>query len=347
MTPSGNQDGTGHVPASTLPQQPLSWFRRRLVPALRISVAVAILVALASWSGPEEVLALLATFPLSVALSCVLLALLLQVVAAVRLSLLGRSQRLPLSIGDALSINLSAVFYGLFLPGGNATGWAVRLFRLSAGPAGVATAMLVLAGDRALATAAGAGIGAVTDVLLNGPATLGVSVLLVAVAAAAGWLAWVLFTSDLGGLLAKARELPGMGWLASKIRDRGHLPLPARPGVVVCGLGLALVVHALGIAIWVWLARSLSLDLDAMTIAWIRSVALVAALAPVTIGGLGLREGVVVYFLTRLGVSGPDALSLSLLAFAVTVLAIGLLGGLAEALRLLIRGSGSEDHDGS
>lgn len=345
MSPSGDQDSTGPAPTPPSSQRAWGWFRRRVVPVLRIVVAGAIVITLVSWSGPEEVLALLATFPLSTALSCALLALLVQVFAAIRLALLARTQRLPLSAGDALSINLSAVFYALFLPGGNATSWAVRVFRLSAGPAGIAAAMLVLAGDRALATATGAGIGAVADVLLNRPANLGISVLLVAVAAAASWLAWVLLMSDMDELLAKARKLPGIGWLVSKVRDRGDLPFYPEPVWVLYGVGLTLLVHALGIAIWVWLARSLGLDLNVLTIAWVRSVALVVGLAPVTIGGLGLREGVVVFFLTRLGVSGADALALSLLAFAVTVLAIGIVGGLAEAVQLLIRQPRSEDRD--
>lgn len=345
MNPSGHRHSA--APVRDPPPFQRAWvgFRRRVVPTLRIVVAGAILVTLVSWSGPDDVLALLVSFPLSTALSCVLLALLVQVLAAIRLSLLAHTQRLPLSTGDALGINLSAVFYGLFLPGGNATGWAVRVFRLSAGPTGVATAMLVLAGDRALATATGAGIGAIADILLDRPATLSISVLLIAVAAAASGLVWALLLSDIDKLFAKARKWLGFGWLMSKARDRGHTPLFPEPVKVLYGLGLALLVHALGITIWVWLARSLDLGLDALTITWVRSVALVVGLVPVTIGGLGVREGVVVYLLTRLGVTGADALALSLLAFAVTVLAIGFVGGVAEAIRLLIRRPGSEDRD--
>jgi uncharacterized membrane protein YbhN (UPF0104 family) len=131
-----------------------------------------------------------------------------------------------------------------------------------------------------------------------------------------------------------------MGWLASRLKDRSRLPWRPQPGVLWRGLGLTLALHALGIGIWIWLARSLGLELDALTIAWVRSAALIVGLAPITIGGLGLREGAVVYLLTRLGIDGADALSLSLLAFAVTVLAVGFVGGLVEAARLLVRRPG-------
>lgn len=342
MTTSKEHDNAGEAPAALQAQQSWRRFRSRVLPALRVVLAGLILAGLANWIGPEEILARFGTFPLPVALSCVLLALLVQVLAGLRLGLLAKSQRLPISTGEALSINLSAVFYGLFLPGGNATGWAVRLFRMSAGPAGVATAFLVLAGDRALATVTGAGIGVVADSMLKGPAAPGVSVLLVAVTAVAGWLTWALLISGRAEVLAQARKLPGIGWFASLIRDRGRLPRRPNRGLVVLGVGLSLAVHAVSIVIWVWLAWSLGLNVDVLTIAWVRSASLIVGLLPVTIGGLGLREGAVVYLLTGLGVDGADALSLSLLAFSVTVLAVSFVGGLAEAGRLLVQRSESK-----
>jgi uncharacterized membrane protein YbhN (UPF0104 family) len=63
---------------------------------------------------------------------------------------------------------------------------------------------------------------------------------------------------------------------------------------------------------------------------------MIVGVIPATVGGLGLREGATAYLLMTLGVTSADALSLALLAFAVTVLGVGLLGGLAEAWRLLM-----------
>lgn len=342
MAPSTHQHNAGNVPATRPAQQTGRHFRRVLV-ALRILLAALILIALTQWSGPEEVLTRFTEFPLPVALSCVLLAILIQVLAATRLGVLARSQGLPISTAESLGINLSAIFYGLFLPGGNATGWAVRLLRMSSGAVGVAAALLVLSGDRALATATGAAIGAVADALLKGPATFAVSVLLVTVAVAAGGLACVLLTAIGGQVLAKFRTLPGLGRLVSMLPQRSRLPNRPGPGVILLGLGLSIAAHAIGISIWVWLAWSLGLDIDPLTIAWVRSASMIVGLLPATIGGLGLREGAAVYLLTSLGVSSADALSLSLLAFAATVLAMGFLGGLAEAGRLLPRRQESQE----
>lgn len=336
MSPPNDRDAEGHAGSGPVGRSG-SRFRDRLLPVLRVVLAMAILIALVSWTGPAEVVARLAGFPLPQAAGCLLLALVGQTLGALRLGLLARSQQLPMTTGEALGINLAAVFYGLILPGGNATGWAVRLLRISAGPGGVAAAILVLATDRALATAAGAGIGSLTDGLLGGPASIGVSLTFLGVTAAAGVLAWALLTSRLDELLARARRLPGVGGLVPPSGRRGRLPRRTAPQIVLAGLGLSLVLHVLGVAIWAWLASSLGIGVGVLTIAWVRSAGLIAGLLPITVGGLGLREGTVVYLLMTFGVGGADALSLSLVAFAVTVLAIGAIGGLCEAVRLLLR----------
>ena len=58
---------------------------------------------------------------------------------------------------------------------------------------------------------------------------------------------------------------------------------------------------------------------------------------PISIAGLGVREGVLVLLLASYGVSAPDALAYGLVAFAVSVLAPGLAGAIVEADRLLLR----------
>lgn len=333
----GHEDGTDAVTSIPSIRRETRTVGRRALYTLRIVIALAILVALARWSGPEEVAARLSSLSVPVAVSSVLMALLVQLVAARRLALVAGGHHLQLSTSGALGVNLSAIFYGLVLPGGNAVGWAVRLHRMSAGSAGIATAMRVLAGDRALTTAIGAAIGVAADSWLGGSATRGTSVLLVATAVAAGWLAWLLLVSGARTVPEWARRLQGVGatWLWGGHREHG--PTGSGKRVMWQCTALTLLLHALGILIWWWLAKSIDLELDVLTIAWVRSAALVVGLVPLTVAGLGLREGAVVYLLTSLGISGADALSLSLLAFAVTVLSMGVIGGIAEAGRLLHR----------
>jgi uncharacterized membrane protein YbhN (UPF0104 family) len=75
------------------------------------------------------------------------------------------------------------------------------------------------------------------------------------------------------------------------------------------------------------------------TIAWTRAAAVLIAVLPISISGLGVREGAMVVLLAPYGIAAADALAYALLAFATTILAVGLLGSLLEAWRM-VRGPG-------
>jgi len=262
-------------------------------------------------------------------------ALMAQSIGALRLSRIARSQGLRVGGGEALSISLAAVFYGLFLPAGNATGWAVRLLRLSRDDGRFGAALLVLGFDRSFATASLAAIGAAADLALGRPATVAVSVLLVAVALCAMVPAMLLGVPSTRRLLAWTRSARLPRWLGGKIGDLEGLETGTERGTAALATVLSLCLHVVGIAIWVVLARSLGIDVDVVVIAWVRSAAMVVALVPASVGGLGLRESASIYLLGFFGVRQADALSLSLAVFAVTVLAVGFVGGCVELWRLL------------
>lgn len=310
---------------------------RRTTRLLRIVLAAAIVAALVHWIGPADVWARLAACPWPVAAAGLAASLVGQWFGAIRFASLARTQGLPLSQADALGINLSAVFYGLFLPGGTATSWIVRLLRMPDVKRHLGLALAVIAGDRAFATAAGAALGVAADFALGGPGTPAVTLGLVAVAAGAAFFGWALFSPALAARVAGWRRVPVVRRLAARMRrDAFPRQRPALATMVVAWL-LSAAVHGLGIVAWFALARALGLDLGLLEITWVRSASLVVGLLPVTVGGLGLREGTVVVLLAGFGVAPVDALSLSLLAFTVTILGVGVVGGGAEAVRLLRR----------
>ena len=100
---------------------------------------------------------------------------------------------------------------------------------------------------------------------------------------------------------------------------------------------MSLAVHAVGtVATWL-IARSIEVDVPVLTIAWVRSVGLLAAGLPVSIAGLGVREGLYVVLLGSYGVAAPEALALSLISFGVVVFGMGLLGAALELRNALPR----------
>jgi uncharacterized protein (TIRG00374 family) len=93
---------------------------------------------------------------------------------------------------------------------------------------------------------------------------------------------------------------------------------------------LSITVHLLGILIYYLLAVSLGINISFVTIGWIRSAVLIISMVPISMSGLGVREGVSLFLLKLYGVSGERALALSFLFFGATLLLIGAVGGILE-----------------
>ena len=64
---------------------------------------------------------------------------------------------------------------------------------------------------------------------------------------------------------------------------------------------------------------------------WVRSIVQLVTVLPISIGGLGVREGALVLTLAWFGVADHDALALAILVFATTILAPGFVGACSRA----------------
>ncbi len=252
-----------------------------------------------------------------------------------------RLRRLVEGLGSSVptlalfQINLAAVFYGLLLPAGNVTGVLARFHQISRrGRAYAATAM-ALAIERLIATITLCAVG-VLFWLLEWPS--------------GSWPALALMLGALAPLLALQGLLLTELRLAGRLRARLARWWPHRLASLRDALGrarrlprsllvqvflIAIAIHLVGILAFGMVAAALQLPLSLLTIGWTRSAAILVTLLPVSLAGLGLREGALVLLLAPYAVPAADALSYSLLCFAATVLAIGLLGGVLEAVRLL------------
>jgi glycosyltransferase 2 family protein len=86
-------------------------------------------------------------------------------------------------------------------------------------------------------------------------------------------------------------------------------------------LGLGLVYGAFGLLVFVLVAKAVGVELSFALAAVTTPVVLVAMLIPVSIGGLGVREGGFVLLLGEAGVSAADATLLALLSTAAILVA--------------------------
>jgi uncharacterized membrane protein YbhN (UPF0104 family) len=305
--------------------------RGRWAWVLRVAAAVAIISVLVGSIGIHDVLRDIKACPPGIAFSAFMLTLVAHGFAAYQLRQLAKSQQYDLPRSDAMLLQLSSVYYGLFIPGGSGTAWAVRLIRLTRGSGRFMSAVKLVAGDRALATATNAAIGVAASLFITGHAAAWIGSLLLAVTVAATLLLLTVFVSIDDSHLAWLRRFPVLSRAVSKSGGRSttlRRPDATTIGLVTCA---SLASHVAGLLAWLLLAQAMGVGLEPVEIAWVRSAAMVAMMLPATVGGLGVREGTVVSLMGVVGTAASDALALSLVVFATTTLAVGVVGGVLEA----------------
>lgn len=242
---------------------------------------------------------------------------------------------------SVVRVDLASRFYPLFVPGGNITGGAVRILRLRdlEVPATIASASVVrdrvdatlfltLVGGFFFTLEAGAGpdlplyafLAVIGVVLLAAPFVLE--------SPAARWL-----DDRVEATGEVFRESSWVATVGEKLRDfwsavrlTGSMDLPKHLALAALSIG----IHLIGTAAYAFLAMSVGIELSFAQMGWIRAAVMMVTMIPVSLGGVGVREAGFVLLLAPLGVPRGDALALSVLVFAVTVLSFGLLGAVSE-----------------
>ncbi|MEO6029903.1 MAG: lysylphosphatidylglycerol synthase transmembrane domain-containing protein [Candidatus Binatia bacterium] len=306
----------------------------------RVGVAVLMLAFLASRVDLAAVRAALVATPLHAVVIATLASFAGNVMIAFRLQALLRAQGVPVTALQTLAINLAAFFYNLLLPVGGVGVAAVRLQRLSRQPEGRFTAALTaMVCDRFLALVALGVIGLVCFAADPQPKPAGT------------WLVLLAGTATLGVFLAPravpmelrrfVRDLQAGGsgtwWSAALLRMSNALGSVARLSTrdLVTLLAISIVAQIPGIVVYTVLGAGLGMSVSFAAMGWVRSVVVLITIMPISIGGLGVREGALVFTLQAYGVASHEALALAILIFATTILAPGLLGGILEAIRSL------------
>lgn len=144
---------------------------------------------------------------------------------------------------------------------------------------------------------------------------------------AGGFLIWRLLPER---LLARKRE---RGEFLGKLLDRlgPFRDLTLRHVLMI--LFVSATAHLLSFASAFFLARAIGLDLSFVFFLAVMPVVFVMTVLPVSLGGLGVREGVLAFFLVRAGVPSTDAVVLALLLY-LNMIFVGGAGALLELGRI-------------
>lgn len=239
---------------------------------------------------------------------------------------------LPTPLAPLLSYSFAGLFVANFLPS-TIGGDVLRVVRLSAvnreAPATFASVVLErLTGFVVLPLITLAGFVLRPSLLHLGTASrLAVALSLASLAGLAVILA-VAGSASLGGRLAGHESwLRFLGAVHLGIeRMRRHPWAGARAIAVALAYQLAVVVAAFAAS------RALGIDVGLLPMLAFIPVVAIAQVIPISVGGLGLREGALVLLLRPLGVGTAKATALGLLLYGIN-LVVSLLGAPAFAVR--------------
>ena len=294
---------------------------------LKLLVSIALLVFLIQRTPVDAIARELARMDVSTLLIGAVLSISAWLLSALRLWCL-----IPgFSLTQVTHMTIVSLLYGTILPGQMA-GDVVKAYRLSrvqSFPGQAAAATIV---DRGLSLFTLFGIAALAALILDEP-SMTLRIALCAAFLSAPVLTWLL-------TLAEIRD-----WLSAQARTSGAVARPIfglldrlaraihdalRHGRrVTLNIALALLFHAICIGIQVFLGRSLSINISIEAWSLVYAGVSVLVLLPITIAGLGLREGGYVGLLGLFGVQREAAFALSFTMLGYLLLG-AILGGILE-----------------
>ncbi len=302
---------------------------RRFWPLMKLLIAAGILAVIFRFVPLADVFRAIGSAHVAYLLASVPLILLGPYLSAARLKILTDSLGMSLTLPEIAEVNFVTRFYGLAIPGQFATGairW-LRLTRIEDRKAEILAAILVsrflhLAGLCLLGTAF------LTVELANGGGVpvMGLPLAIGTLALAALLL---LLTIPRGSALALRAE-GRLRRLIGATRSFRNLSGRQLGSAVV----LALAENLAATVVIYLLALSVDVTVPFISLGWIRAAVQLLVFLPISIAGLGVREGGLMLALEPYGVSGANAVALSLLVFAIGIL-VGTIGGALEVRRQL------------
>jgi len=308
---------------------------------LRFAIAIAIIIFLFTKISIADVINSVLSAKLHYVTPAIILTLLAWYGASYRLKFFSNMQGLTISTFQAFEIDVSALFYGLFLPGGNLTGGVIKFYKLSRKDNKLSEALIALVLDRVFATLALCIVGLFFWMLsIPEDTNLLVLSMIFILLALTGFCILIFFDRDywvikwLLGLANKVYVSPKLNRFIQSLSGLGRIPL--RSLILMITISI-IASQLLNVLVFFLLLKSIDLDVPFVSIGWIRSVVILVTMIPISISGMGLREGAFILLLGAFGVSDGSAFAYSLLVFAVTRIVPGLLGGLFEARTLITK----------
>lgn len=281
--------------------------------ALKLTVTVGLLAYLFSRIEVGSVARLMAGAAWGWVVAGFALYLALQGLCAWRWLLLARVLNLEGTWSRFVRYYYVGMFFNLFLPTG-VGGDVYRCYYVARSAADWQRAIISVLADR--------GVGFGTMCVIAAGATLAFGRVHLP-----SWMVWALAGGVVALLALVAVGLAAKG-LPASIRASAPLVVEffRRPTTLVFVAGLSFVLQSLVVVVNILIAVALGLDVPVVFYFILIPLIAVATMIPVSLNGLGVREGAFVFFMAQVGVPEAQALSLALL-WLVVLIASSAIGG--------------------
>ena len=229
-------------------------------------------------------------------------------------------------VGLLLQINLMAQFYSLFMPG-QVGAEAAKAYRLARGRPGAERVAASVVLDKitslvAILTVglAGAALSSLTINLATRATLVGAFALCLGVLVAFK-IPWMHSAGRAAAVYTRRSSSRVGGFLdRCKVFVDAWQQYLRRPGTLLFSFFVGLVHQLIYVGMVALVGTTMGVQLPIYEWLWILTLVSVAAFAPVTVGGVGIREGTFVVLLATLGVGVDAALAISLVLFALQLL---------------------------
>lgn len=251
-----------------------------------------------------------------------------------------RAVEIRIPFWKVLSYYHVGLFFNNFLPA-NVGGDFARVLDAARYGSGRAAAFSTVIMDRLLGTLALAGLALITTLpaftdfqQVGGLPISAVYLALVGFFALSVALTWFVFHPALLPVVERVLARVGLGGFKPALDDlAGRLQgFRDQRGLFVRLLAVALVVQVARIGVHVLVARALGLDLRVQYFFLLVPLLAVAVSLPISLNGIGVREGAGIVLFGLVGVGRADAFTLQFTTYLVAV-AVSLLGGLVFLAR--------------
>ena len=308
---------------------------KRILLILKVFISFSILYWILANISFADIGASLSSAKISFVLIATLVMFPMRYIAAYQMKLLTSNQGLSLSTNKIFEINFITSFYGLFLPSG-LSGGVIRWYKFSKPDKKKAEAFTSIIFNRLFETIMIIVLG-ITCYLLDIPTgvnSMAIVTLLIILAVLLVFY-FLVFNAKLSFFLWE--KIENITFLPTFLREKLYKLYQSLKQAQTLSYRtqllfflLSLIRHLIGIFSVLLYIKSLGIDLSFVNIGWIRSFLSITVMIPISISGLGVREGTLIVALSTYGITSTVAIALSILLYSRTIF-MGCIGGLIEA----------------